>query len=463
MSNALITALYFLISLFPLVLVHELGHFLLAKLNGVRVDEFGIGFPPRLVRLARIGETDYTLNWLPLGGFVRMPGMDDPDVQDGFLSVSALARTAVLLAGPFANFAFAAVVLAGLAGLQGQPNPVRLDDAVRVTQLANDDSPAARAGMMAGDIVVAIDGQPIGQLSAPAADQGGTPTGMQALIDATQAAGRAEAALELTLLRGFGEPRLVVAPDGGSPIEEVDLGGFTAYVALGSDGSPVQQDMAGMDGERAESPTLLPGDTVMAPAAGAGVPPEAWSSDGRVDGGQELVVLRPDPEGNFGSPTVETLSIRPEGEQIGILIGAISVRTKMGPLRALAYGAENTVVLTGAIIGGLWSIVSGAADAELAGPVGIARMGRQAGEAGSTALLSFMVMLSINLGIFNLLPIPGLDGGRLLFIGVEALRGRRLEPRREELVHIIGIVLVLGLVLWITVTEVFGATPAMAP
>ena len=98
------TILYFFLALFPLVLIHEFGHFAVAKLNKIRVDEFGIGFPPRLITLFKHGDTEYTINSLPLGGFVRMAGEDDPTIPGAFASRSKRARAAVLFAGPLANF-----------------------------------------------------------------------------------------------------------------------------------------------------------------------------------------------------------------------------------------------------------------------------------------------------------------------------------------------------------------------
>ena len=421
MPDAIITAFYFFVSLFPLVLVHEFGHFLLAKANGIRVDEFGIGFPPRLARLFTIGGTEYTLNWLPLGGFVKLPGMDDPDLEDGFLSASAGGRSLVLLAGPIANILFAALILAGLGWAYGSPVSVAPDSTVRVAGVI-EGQPAAQAGVLEGDVLVAIDGRPLADIPVEE-DLQATPA-MRALMNAAQAAG--DTPLRLTLIRGLDSVLAVDVPAGAAASAE-NFGGLSV------------QQVNAADGAEAETGVMV-GDLVVDP-------------DGPLQAGGRAIVLRPNPG---ASTEVIEMEVLPDDGTIGVYIDALGYQEKLGLLASLSYGTVRSIELTGLIIDGLRQMVTGSLEADLAGPVGIARLGRQAGEAGTAPLLGFMVMLSINLAIFNLLPIPGLDGGRLVFIVVEALRGRRLEPRREELLHIVGIMLVIGLVLWITVSEVFG-------
>lgn len=432
MPDALITTLYFFVSLFPLVLVHEFGHFVLAKLNGIKVEEFGIGFPPRLARLFTVGETEYTLNWLPLGGFVKLPGMDDPDIEGGFLSAGAAGRSIVLLAGPIANILFAAILLAGLGWAFGSPVEVAPRDTVRIAGVI-EGQPAARAGVREGDVLVAIDGRPLGEIALDGA-AGATPA-MSALMNAARTAG--EEPVRLTLVRGLESPMSVEVSEGVSAAPET-IGGLEVLrveEAVGAEGA-------------ADDPGLMAGDLIVGEAG----PPEP---------GQRVVVLRPSEDG--GAVDVVDYAVVPNDGAIGVYIEALGFQERLGPVAALGYGVGRSIELTGLILDGLRQMVTGSLEADLAGPVGIARLGREAGEAGIAPLIGFMVMLSINLAIFNLLPIPGLDGGRLVFIAFEALRGRRLEPRREELVHIVGIVVVIGLVLWITVNEVFGIGPMRSP
>jgi regulator of sigma E protease len=204
LPDPLVRALTLLAALFPLVLVHELGHFLLAKLNKIRVEEFGIGFPPRLVRLFRAGETDYTLNWLPIGGFVRLAGEDDPDLPGSFASKSKRARAAVLLAGPFANanFLLAALIFIVVAVPEEVPAVRGVTVAGLATVAGTGQSPAKDAGLRPYDIIVAVDGRPLGELAAAAAAEGG---GSQATLEALQRATDAHTgqAMRLTVLRGL--------------------------------------------------------------------------------------------------------------------------------------------------------------------------------------------------------------------------------------------------------------------
>ena len=159
--------LLFFIVLGTLLLGHEFGHFLAARWRGVRVEEFGIGYPPRLATLFVLGETRYTLNWIPFGGFVRLTGEDDPETPDGLSAASKLTRTIVLLAGPAANIAIAFVVFV-VAFKFAAPDFNR----VRIGEVSPG-SPALAAGVEVGDIVETIEGTPI--------------TGFQDMQDVTRA------------------------------------------------------------------------------------------------------------------------------------------------------------------------------------------------------------------------------------------------------------------------------------
>lgn len=429
MPDGLITVLYFFIALFPLVLVHELGHFLLAKLGKVRVEEFGIGFPPRAVTLFRIGETDYTLNWLPIGGFVRLSGEDDPTAPGALAAASKLVRTAVLLAGPVFNFLFAAILLGAAAVVWGTPEPV-LDDATVAIVSVQAGSPADAAGVEPGDVVVAIDGRALGDVPVAPDPDSGTTAAMQALKDATRDSGGA--ALSLTVLRGVegGQAVLVDAPRG----VVLDDGALEVV--------PARRVAADAGEARA-------GDLVVAPAevaAGLRAP----------SAGERLAVLR-------GDVAERTLAVTPRDGLIGVGIQPLTANASTSLLAAPWYGLRQTWRVLDLMVTGLADMVTGRQATELAGPVGIARMGRQAGEQGLGTLVAFMALLSVNLGVINLLPIPGLDGGRLLFVAFEALRGRRIEPTREAVVHFVGIALVIGLMLVITAFEVIRPVTLGAP
>ncbi|MBI5878680.1 MAG: RIP metalloprotease RseP [Chloroflexi bacterium] len=155
-TNIATTILYFMIVLSVLVLVHEIGHFIAARRAGVRVEEFGLGYPPRAVRLFKRGDTDYTLNWLPLGGFVRMTGEENPSDPKSFAAAKAWKRAVILSAGAGMNVVLA-IVLFMVIALMGVPRTVEF---VNVASVAPG-SPAEMAGLQAGDRIMSIDGQPV--------------------------------------------------------------------------------------------------------------------------------------------------------------------------------------------------------------------------------------------------------------------------------------------------------------
>lgn len=154
--NFMTQLLQFILGLGALILLHELGHFLVARLLKVEVEEFGIGFPPRLVKLFEHNGTEYTLNWIPLGGFVRPKGENDPEVEGGLAAASPWVRLAVLFAGPMMNIAIGIVLGILLFYSLGDP----IQSQIRIEEVSPG-SPAAAAGLMQGDMIVAMNGQDI--------------------------------------------------------------------------------------------------------------------------------------------------------------------------------------------------------------------------------------------------------------------------------------------------------------
>ncbi|MEO8084409.1 MAG: RIP metalloprotease RseP [Ardenticatenales bacterium] len=421
----LITVFYFFAALYPLVLVHELGHFTMAKLNRIRVEEFGLGFPPRALRLFTAGGTDYTLNWLPLGGFVRLFGEDDPTEPGAFAAARPRARAAVLLAGPFSNFLLTILILSGIAAAWG----VERADFVRIGKVS-EGQPAAAAGVADGDIVLTVNGRPAGSFAPE-----GTMAGREAIDGMVAATGAsADQPLQLTLLRGAGEPVTERAP------AALQLGAPRADIAA----RPV------IAGGAADGP-LAANNLVYAPR-------DVALGQREPRAGESLMVL---PVRSGATLEAVALTVTPRRDatsgdaRMGVEIGPLAYPEKVPLWRAPVYGVNSTVGMLGTMITGLARMIGGTAKVEVAGPVGIARLSRQAGESGWMTLLQFAAILSANLGLINLFPIPGLDGGRLLFVGIEAVRGRRVEPRREAIVHALGIAFVLLLMLSITVFEVF--------
>jgi len=154
MSTAFLGGLIFIVVFAGSILVHELGHFLTARLLGIQVDEFGIGFPPRLVKLFRWKETDFSLNWIPLGGFNRLHGEDDPSVPGGMAAARPWKRIVVLLGGAAMNLLTAVFAISLLIGQTGIPDKVIIKD-------VSPDTPASQAGILPGDVVIQAGGRTI--------------------------------------------------------------------------------------------------------------------------------------------------------------------------------------------------------------------------------------------------------------------------------------------------------------
>jgi regulator of sigma E protease len=345
-----------------LVIGHEFGHFITAKRAGIRVDEFALGFPPRLFSFRR-GETLYSINLLPLGGYVRMPGENGEMTDEAgnfdprsFASKSAGIRAMVLLAGVTMNLILA-IVLFTAYEVVGQP------DYSRVIGTVVKGSPAAQAGLRPGDAILSIDGHPVAHFS-----------------DITTQ-------LQQVVLNANPKDKtvnvvLVIQHKGSSVSEPVTV---AALVKLDPN--------KGHLGIAADPNTMV---LVRGPI---------WEAPGRA---------------------VQD-------------IGAVVVGTYQG-LQAVIRGLIP-------------------ANQAVAGPVGIVNyIGISASDIstiGISPILYLSAVLSLNLAIFNFLPIPGLDGGRLLFVLIEVLRrGKRVSPEREGLVHLIGLATLLLLVLLVTINDI---------
>ncbi len=348
------TILLFIIVLSLLVFVHELGHFLVAKKTGMKVEEFGFGFPPRLFGFTK-GETTYSINWIPLGGFVRIKGEsgDHKNDPDSFASKKAWQRFCVLIAGVGMNLALAAVLLSigfmmGLPGIIDDQLPASarvLDSKITVMTVVAD-SPAAKAGVAQGDVITAIDGQ---------------------------------------------------------------------FFASADDAR------AYMASESADGVTL-----------------EVKGRDGQM---------------RTYALTSELLK---EANVTGVGIGFIQTGLIAYPFfHAIAQGVGATAMFTGEVVkafaGMIVSLVTGQGiGVDLSGPVGIAVITGQVAALGLVYLLQFTALLSINLAVINVLPFPALDGGRILFLFIEKLRGRAVNEKMEIAAHNLGFMLLMGLVVLVT-------------
>jgi regulator of sigma E protease len=331
-----------------LIIVHEGGHFLVARWCGMRVLRFSLGFGKPVLKWERKG-TIYQIATVPLGGFVQIAGMNPQEEVDQndpaiYPNRPAWQRVLTIAAGPVANYVCASILVFIYFMAFGMPTTFKPGIAMVVAK-----SPAAQAGIQERDLLVSIDGKPINKA------------------------------------------------------EEV------LPIVKASDGRPM---------------------TMVVRRAG-----------------QEL-----------------TIAVTPEKQQVGFRIGVLPAeiatsRRKAGigesAWESVRYPAVQSVVM----LSGLYLMVRGKIKAEVSGPVGIVKAVAQTTKSGAEEVLQIIATISIALGLFNLLPIPALDGGRLVFLGVEVVSRRKIRPTVEAAVHTVGFLLLLGLLVVVTFKDIRGCFP----
>jgi regulator of sigma E protease len=328
-----------------LLFTHELGHFITAKASGVRVEEFGLGFPPRLFSF-KWRETRYSLNAIPFGGFNKLTGEEDPKEPMSLAGKNRGIRLLVISAGSIMNFLLA-LLLASIAFMI--PRDTLLGQ-VQVEEVAAN-SPAAMAGIRPGDIVLSVNGETV----------------------------RNNAELHYNIQLNLGEEIALLVQHSDATQEQIE------------------------------------------------------------------VVPRRNP---------------PEGEgAVGIAIKTINATTisQSYPFwRAIPLGFGRLIEYMVMYKDGLASIFTGEATASFFGPVGIAQLTGEVAEAGGIrSLLEVSALISLLLGIFNLLPLPAIDGGRIVFVFLEWIRrGKRVPPRTEALVHLVGFALLMVFAVAITYQDI---------
>ncbi len=435
----LLTIVSFVVVLGVLVFFHELGHYWVARRNGIEVEEFGMGYPPRLLKLFRYDGTDFTLNLIPFGGFARMKGEDMGDMAAGsFNAASAWARAAVLVAGPLMN-AILAVILFAASFMAGFPAVAGYAQVTAVTA----GSVAATAGVQPGDVLITLNGRALlvsavselGYDVVADAESATTPSGLAVMRDGQLVTLPLDQAVDQAqLLAGA-----TTAPVLATQIAAVEEGSPAAQAGLQA-GDLVYS----LNGEVISGASPL--NEVVQRYLGESVP---------------LALLRGD---QWVTVTVTPRVNPPAGQgALGVRIGAASTLATLPLLPALWQGVVSTTDYVSLVLQLPVMLIMGQiapADAQLTGPVGIAQMVGGAVSATMDTGLWFPIwrlsaVLSAALAITNLLPLPALDGGRLLFILFEAIRGgRRVNPEREGMIHMVGFVLLLGLLALVTVRDI---------
>ncbi|HSB72016.1 MAG TPA: RIP metalloprotease RseP [Candidatus Methylomirabilis sp.] len=420
-----------------LVFIHELGHFLVAKRSGVGVLKFSLGFGPKVVGVKR-GETEYLISALPLGGYVKMigedPGDESPEAADperSFSRKSVGTRARIILAGPLANLLFPVVIFWGVFTFAGQPY------FLPVVGTPEKNSPAALAGFAAGDQVKALDGQPIDrwdEVEAAVADSSGRRITFTVVRD-----GR-------TFDVGL-EPRAVKTTDlFGQEAEAWDLGL-----------RPLLSTRIGqvLPGHVAQQAGLRSGDRI---AALDGTPVAEWEQLAKTIHASpgKPIRLTVEREGARFDVTVVPRATRQKGETGEEEIGLIGIGPapesryhRLNPASALVAGVKKTTDLSILIVQGFIKLIQAKISPKtIGGPILIGQMAGEVVQRGPIELLSFTALLSINLAILNLLPIPILDGGHLLFSLIEWFRGKPVSLRKREIAQQVGLVLLIGLMVF---------------
>lgn len=408
-----------------IIIFHELGHFLLAKRNGIKVTEFSLGMGPRLLSTQK-GETRYSLKLFPIGGSCMMVGEDDDDDSEGsFNKASVWARISVVAAGPIFNFILAfvfAMIITSVAGY----------DPARVLQV-EENSPAAKAGLQEGDIITEFQGRNIVlgrdldsyMMLHGLEDEDITLTYKR---DGKEKEVSFEAYSEEKYMLGFS---YVPTPDGEPEVTQVVLNG--AMMEAGVQAGDIIREI---NGEAIETSQEIQ---------------EYWEKN-PLDGSEISLGIERDGE-------VQTISLKPQmTKQIDTGFVYNLYREKTNFLGVLRYSASevrywifNTIESLMMLIKGQFSVN------DLSGPVGIIDVigdsYEEAKEEGTVMvwlqMLYWAILLSANLGVMNLLPIPALDGGRLVFLAVEAVRKKKLDPNVEGMIHFAGFVLLMLLMVFV--------------
>ncbi len=412
------------------IIVHEFGHFLLAKTNGIVVEEFSVGMGPRILTTVK-GGTRYSLKLIPFGGACQMKGEDDSDCSEGsFGSKNVWRRISVVAAGPIFNFIlafFGAMIIVACMGY----DPAKV---IRVTE----DSPEAEAGLMVGDLITEFDGKKIymgRELHMRLSLEGLQDKEITMVVerDGQEKVITYRPATQDRYMLGFS----YVASEKQAEITSLTLGGVLQKAGL-----EIGDIIYSIDGKKVES----------------GIALELYFTDTPMDGRTlELTYLRDGLEYE-AEVTPEKVHYVAQGFAYNL------ASEKTNAWGVIKYSFIETKYWVESTLLSLKLLVTGKIGMEsISGPVGvvdvIGDVYEDSKDTGSSliawlSMLEMTILLSANLGIMNLLPFPALDGGRLIFLIIEAIRGKRVNPDAEGMVHFAGLMILMALMLWVTFRDV---------
>ena len=428
MSVAIII-IVFIVALLVAMYLHELGHFIAAKRAGVKVEEFGLGMPPRLFGIKR-GETVYSVNAIPVGAFVKAAGENDPTVPRSLAGKGPWTRFGIYAAGPLVNFFLAFVLLSAFLAL---PYSVIAGDGLMVHSVS-ENSPAEEAGIEPGDIILEAAGQPVNKWG-----------DLSNIVDSVEEG----AEITLFLLRNGQEIQTTLKPKFDPELQRRIIGVLLCWnmVSQVEEGSPAYE--AG----------IRPGDAILS-INGQGVyNDESMSSAlNSVEEGEEIkLVLLPHDD----TEETEEISLIYDGSETlpGVelrWVDGTDIEQERIPVWMAFYEGASFIVRMPVLIAGAIPLIRESPDLALVGPIGAGQLTVEMVRSSGFSNILFMAsIMSLGLGIFNLLPIPPLDGGGMLVAFIEGCRrGRRLSPRTMRLAYTIGTAFLIAIVILVTFSDI---------
>ncbi len=428
---------YFVIIIGVLVLIHELGHFLAAKAFGMRVERFSIGFPPRAFG-KQIGETDYCISWLPIGGYVKISGMIDESMDTEhlesepepweFRAKPVWQRIIVITAGVIMNVLLAIAIFWGLNLAQGVQH-----HKITTIGYVQENSVAAEYGLAADDRILRINGEEVGTWEAIREGVVYSQLSGDLTITVERAGATQDVFIPKNELEGLGSGDFGISAAGAET--------FIGAVEPGLPASRVGLQQGDIFVTINDVPIHTPADVVRLVSASPQDPVRVvWLRDGK----RMQSEVTPTDNGKIGIMPIARIPGEVETVRYGVF-------------EALTVGVKGLVRVTDIFLTNIWHIIIGEASFKqsIGGPVKIAEMAAQSAEAGIYSFLSLMALLSISLAIINIFPIPALDGGHLIFLIFEGLFRREVPNKIKIALQQAGMVLLLALMIFVIYNDIF--------